>query len=296
MSRGSIDGGPASLLIADGFHCLSPEAESTVNSSLFADDGVDWWAAILGVTESHDPGDARSADSHVIPLTAALLAKHIVEREDTGNGNGEALPALGAPVWIIRNHGSVRSVHHEVVRVIRLEVDGISAWIVTTHVEVAVDPHGEVVTATVNKRAVAGGEVSATTVTCPWSNRSHRRVRRWIAGDVRVVVMDALIVADYATVILVLLVINSGSSEVRSVDSGLLLIDRHEGRLHNRNWRCAVRIARVKALIDLVSVVIRVGVLWVCPRSNFCTQFQVTLLEVLGFALCLLQERLAISY
>ena len=224
-----------SLLIADGFHCLSPEAESTVNSSLFADDGVDWWAAVCGVSESYDSGDTRSADGHVIPFAAALLAKHIVEREDAGNGNSEGLRALGAAVWVIRNHGSVHSVHHEVVRAIRLQVDGIFTWIVTTHVEVAVDPHSEVVTTTINKRAVAGGEVSAITVTCPWSNCSHRRVRRWIAGHVHVVVVDALIVANYAAVILVLLVINSGSSEVRSLDSGLLLIDRHEGRLHNRN-------------------------------------------------------------
>ena len=105
--------------------------------------------------------------------------------------------------------------------------------------------------------------------------------------------MDALIVANYAAVILVLLVINSGSSEVRSLDSELLLIDRHEGRLRNRNWRCAVRIVRVRALIDLVFIVIRVGVLWVCPRSNFCTQFRIPILEVLGFTLCLLQEGFA---
>ena len=158
MSRGSINGGSASLLIADGFHCPGPEAESTVNSSLFADDGVDWWAAVLGISESYDPGDTRSADGHVIPFAAALTAKYIVEREEAGNGNGEALRALGAAVRIIRNHGPIHSVHHEVVRVIR------------------------------------------------------------------------------------------------------------------------------------------VGVLWVYSRSNLCTQFQVTLLEVLGFAFCLLQEGLAISY
>ena len=137
-------------------------------------DGVDRRAAILGITKGHDPGDARSADGDVGPFPAALLAKHVVEREDPRCRNCEAPSALGAAVHIVRNDCSIGGIHDEVVGVIGDKVNRVLSRGIAAHVEISVVAHREVVATAIDEGAVPKGKVSSGSVARPGNDRVDR--------------------------------------------------------------------------------------------------------------------------
>ncbi len=137
-------------------------------------DGIYWGASILGVTKSHDPGNARAADGYIGPLAASLLTKHVIEWEDAGSGNGEGLRALRTTVWIVCNDDSICGVHDEIVGVVRDDMNSILSGGITAHIKIAVVTDREVVSATGNKWTVPGGEVATSAVARPGNDRVDR--------------------------------------------------------------------------------------------------------------------------
>ena len=181
-------------------------------------DRVNWRTPILCIPEGYNSFDARATDANVIPVETGLLAEHVVEWEDAGNGNREGGHLIQRAAAVLRKHLPVRGVHDEVVGIVSTMVDVVGAWGKARHVEVSVDPDREVLTTTVQKGVIPGRDgASVRPVTCPRDDSVKRTQWSGFARDVGVVVALRLAVEDNSSRIVVLLIVEPRLSPVGCV-------------------------------------------------------------------------------
>ncbi len=145
------------------------------------------------------------------------------------DGKGDDVVLRAAVVLAL--HLAVQGVHDEPVGVVRAEVDVVVAGSEAGEIDIAVDPHREVLAgAILEGKVVAGDGVAASAmVEVGHGFRGGEAAKgRRIAGGVDVVVVGGVVVENDAARVVVLLVVHPRIVEVRSVEFGGIRIDRGE--------------------------------------------------------------------